>query len=93
LFLSLSTYVKVPIYDGRGIDGPAFNFSNTDFDNIRLLPLYKNGTDDLNPFSPVAIGYTVNAFPYSSQAREVASGTLALSPNIMFVILLGDSVE
>jgi hypothetical protein len=91
--LLIMGYVTVPIYDGRGVDGPPFDFSATDFYNIRNLPLYNHGADDLLPFSPVAIGYTVNTFPYSSQAREVGKGTLGLSPNVMFVILLGNRVE
>jgi hypothetical protein len=72
--------LAVPIYDGRD-----FNFKAIDFDNIRSLPLYKKGEEDLPQYSVVSVGYSVNTYAY---AKAGAHG-IALSPNILFVIMLG----
>ncbi|KAF8870569.1 hypothetical protein BD779DRAFT_1680973 [Infundibulicybe gibba] len=88
LRIFLLTYnFAVSIYDGRALDGPGFEFKGADFDRIRSLPLYRNGLADLPPYSVVAVGYTVNTFSY--KGGNAGPGALALSLNVLFVILLG----
>jgi hypothetical protein len=81
---------KVPIYDGRRdpIDGPGFEFRAPDFDNIKSLPLFRNGKIDLPPYAVVTVGYSMNSYTYSG-GTAAAPNSLALGPNILFVILLG----
>jgi hypothetical protein len=74
----------VPIYDGR--DG--FNSTAADFDNIKSLKLYERGKRDLPRYSFVSVGYSVNTYAYT---KAGAKG-VALSPNILFAILLGKPV-
>jgi hypothetical protein len=86
LFVYICLYcVAVPIYDGRS----GFSFKGADFDNIQSLPLYENGNIDLHPYSIVSVGYSVNTYKYTVGGESA----LALSPNILFVILLGMPVE
>ena len=78
----------MPIYDGRAEpnNGSGFNSKGPDFDNIKSLPLYNDGKDDLPPYAIVTVGYAVNTFAYGTGGEK---NKLALSPNILFVILLG----
>lgn len=73
--------IAVPIYDGRS----SFNFSATDFDNLRSLPLYEDGNVDLHPYSIISVGYSVNTYKYTVGGESA----LALSPNVLFMIVLG----
>jgi hypothetical protein len=87
-FCYLPFRLTVPIYDGRKdpINGPGFNFKAPAFDNIKSLPLYAKGSIDLPPYAVVTVGYSVNTYAYGTGGEK---NKLALSPNILFVILLG----
>ncbi|KAF8891010.1 hypothetical protein BD779DRAFT_1469092 [Infundibulicybe gibba] len=79
---SLGVDDTVPVYDGRSLNNPGFEFKGADFDRIRSLPLYQNGLADLPPYSVVSIGYTANTFPY--KGSNAGSGALALSLNVLW---------
>ncbi|KAF8890906.1 hypothetical protein BD779DRAFT_1468999 [Infundibulicybe gibba] len=69
----------IPIYDGRGRNGPPFNFTAKNFEDIRTFPLYHGGHADILVGALVAVGYTLNMYGERAQ----------LSTNIQFLILLG----
>lgn len=78
----------MPIYDGRGLDtNNEFNFTADHFDDIRSLPLYEGGKMDVRDYSVVSVGYAVNTYGYNG--NDAPKGSLALSLNILFVVLLG----
>lgn len=80
--MSLTNVLAPPIYDGRPTSGyPGFKFKKEEFDNIRALPSYADGLEDLPPRSLIAAGFTTNT--YKKENKIYVSG------NIQFVILLG----
>ncbi|KAF8897108.1 hypothetical protein CPB84DRAFT_1748136 [Gymnopilus junonius] len=80
---SLAFSDNVPIYDGR--KGP-FKFRADDFNNIKKLPLWCNGKQDLPPFVIVAVGFTFNTY-------NILVNDTSGSFNIMFAIYLGFAKE
>jgi hypothetical protein len=77
----------VPIYDGRGTGDASFSFRGADFDHIKSLPLYQKGTIDLPMYSVISVGYAASSYGYTTGG--MATGALALSLNVLFVIVLG----
>jgi hypothetical protein len=74
-------FIVVPIYDGR----PDFQFRDSDFDSIKSLPLFLKGQMDVPLYGVVSVGYSINSYTYT----KGEPGALALSPNVLFVIVLG----
>jgi hypothetical protein len=62
-------------------------FADTNMDQLRNLPLYANGAEDLPPETLAVVGYALNTFTYNGSAHP---GALAVSFNILFVIALGE---
>ena len=73
--------LSVPIYDVRKIK---FNFMAESFASLSSLPPHRGGISDLPQNAVVAVGYTVNMYPYNQ--KEVLSNSFALSLNIQFVM-------
>jgi hypothetical protein len=80
-----SSCSPVPIYDGRckAGDSDGFSFTESNFNNLLSLPLYKKGSRDLPANAVVAVGYTLSTYIGKQ------TGSPILSSNIQFVILLG----
>jgi hypothetical protein len=75
----------VPIYDATQ---GGFEFSQTDLEKIRELPLYQKGKKDLPPYAVVTVAYTVSSFPATNTSCD--TGFLF---NILFVLLLVKSLK
>jgi hypothetical protein len=63
--------------------GPGFSFSAQDFNSLASLPLFRNGTRDLNDRAVVVVGYTLGTW----QSRNMGDKNLLM--NLQFVIVLG----
>jgi hypothetical protein len=79
---------QVPIYDARG--RPNFMFTAENMAQLGLLPLYTRNGAPADPPSHtlVAVGYAVNEYTYSGVSS--LQGMPVVSPNILFVIVIGD---
>ncbi len=73
----------VPIYDGRTSAGSHFLFWPSDFALLSRLPCYTTSRD-LDTFTLVTMGYSVSIWSGFNDA-------LCVTPNILFVIVLGSA--
>ncbi|KAF9455955.1 hypothetical protein BDZ94DRAFT_1315650 [Collybia nuda] len=73
---------RIPVYDGREGTGRKFTFSEADFKDLSSWPLYKRGNGEVDSGTLVSVGHTVGTF-------KGASGSLFLSMNIQFIIVIG----
>ncbi|KAK0490211.1 hypothetical protein IW261DRAFT_1555370 [Armillaria novae-zelandiae] len=78
---SLGFMDEVPIYDGRASAGNHFLFRPSDFTVSKSLPCFTTSRD-LDVFTMVSVGYSLTA--WESYNKEPC-----LTPNILFVIVLG----
>ncbi|KAK0479774.1 hypothetical protein IW261DRAFT_1564433 [Armillaria novae-zelandiae] len=80
---SLGFMDEVPIYDGRASAGNHFPFRPSDFTILKSLPRFTTSCD-LDVFTMVSVGYSLTAWEsYNKEPR--------LTPNILFVIVLGSA--
>ena len=81
LYSIVNSYFLVPVYDGRARNGvEPFMFTDEDFRNLTLWPLYRKGSCDIPVDSVVSVGYTLSTY-------KGASGPV-LSSNIHFIIII-----
>ncbi|SJL08158.1 uncharacterized protein ARMOST_11521 [Armillaria ostoyae] len=74
---------EVPIYDGRSSAGQHFLFRPTDFASLKSLPHFTTSRD-LDAFTLVSVGYSLSVWAgFNNEPR--------LTPNILFVIVLGSA--
>ncbi|PBK90552.1 hypothetical protein ARMGADRAFT_1032546 [Armillaria gallica] len=78
---SLGFMDEVPIYDSRASAGSHFLFRPSDFALLSRLPRYTT-SQDLDTFTLVTVGYSVSIWSGFNDALRV-------TPNILFVIVLG----
>ncbi|KAK0481167.1 hypothetical protein EDD18DRAFT_1363115 [Armillaria luteobubalina] len=80
---SLGFMDEVPVYDGRTSAGNHFLFWPSDFAILKSLPRFTM-SHDLDAFTMVSVGYSLTAWEsYNKEPR--------LTPNILFVIVLGSA--
>ncbi|KAK0476020.1 hypothetical protein IW261DRAFT_1421814 [Armillaria novae-zelandiae] len=80
---SLGFMDEVPIYDGCASAGNHFLFRPSDFTVLKSLPRFTTSRD-LDVFTMVSVGYSLTAWEsYNKEPR--------LTPNILFVIVLGST--
>ncbi|KAF8876566.1 hypothetical protein BD779DRAFT_1475591 [Infundibulicybe gibba] len=63
----------IPIYDGRGRNGPPFNFTAENFKDILTFPLYQRGHVDISAEALVAVGYTLNTYGEKAQLSTTSN--------------------
>lgn len=73
----------VPVYDGCASAGNHFLFCPSDFAVLDKLPRYMT-SHDLDAFTLVTVGYSTSIWSGYNNA-------LCVTPNILFVIVLGSA--
>jgi hypothetical protein len=82
---NISRIYLVPIYDASGV---GLDFGSSSLADITALPLWKKGKHEALPGSLVTAAFAAGSFE-SSSGGTGGMKTLALMPNLLFVIVLG----
>ncbi|KAK0474442.1 hypothetical protein IW261DRAFT_1568825 [Armillaria novae-zelandiae] len=80
---SLSFMDDIPIYDGQASAGSHFLFRPNDFAVLKSLPRF-TVSRDLDAFTMVSVGYSLSVWETFNKERR-------LTPNVLFVIVLGSA--
>ncbi|KAK0477308.1 hypothetical protein IW261DRAFT_1421020 [Armillaria novae-zelandiae] len=80
---SLGFMDDIPIYDGRASAGSHFLFRPSDFAVLKSLPRFTVSCD-LDAFMMVSVGYSLSVWETFNKERR-------LTPNVLFVIVLGSA--
>ncbi|KAK0473083.1 hypothetical protein IW261DRAFT_1570225 [Armillaria novae-zelandiae] len=80
---SLGFMDDIPIYDGRASAGSHFLFQPSDFAVLKSLPRF-TASRDLDAFTMVLVGYSLSVWETFNKEHR-------LTPNVLFVIILGSA--